>query len=142
MTSYSCALEINRYESIETTLHTIIFLWERALIRLSGWRLPKQTICGTLENAVRRGRSGKEKEWSECVQSNVRAFGIAEDWKATALEAEVLVETVKEGGRRFMAARSKEEVDAVRHHQENREATRLGKLSSHTEAWNLRSDIN
>ena len=26
------------------------------------------------------------------------------DWKATALEAEVWVETVTEGGRRFMAA--------------------------------------
>ena len=32
-------------------------------------------------------------------------FGIAGgDWKATALEAEVWVETVTEGGRRFMAA--------------------------------------
>ena len=44
------------------------------------------------------------------------------------------VETVTEGGRRFMAAWGEEEVDAARHHQENREATRLGKLLSHAEA--------
>ena len=34
------------------------------------------------------------------------------------------VETVTEGGRRFMAAWRKEEVDAARHRQEKREATR------------------
>ena len=37
------------------------------------------------EGAVRRGRGGKEKEWDDCVQSDIRAFGIAGDWKATAL---------------------------------------------------------
>ena len=55
------------------------------------------------------------------------------DWKATALKVEVWVEAVTEGGRRFMATWRKEEVDAARHRQEKREATRLGKLS-HTEA--------
>ena len=25
---------------------------------------------------VRRGRGGKEKEWTDCVQSDIRAFGI------------------------------------------------------------------
>ena len=44
------------------------------------------------------------KEWTDCVQSDIRAFGIAGNWKATALKAEVWVETVAEGGRRFMAA--------------------------------------
>ena len=39
--------------------------------------------------------------------------GIAGDWKATALETEVWVETVTEGGRRFMAAWRKESVDAA-----------------------------
>ena len=62
------------------------------------------------------------------------AFGITGDWKATALEAEVWVETVAEGGRRFMAAWRKEEVDAARHRQEKREAARLGKSLSPTEA--------
>ena len=47
------------------------------------------------------------------------------------------VETVTEGGRRFMVAWRKEEVDAARHRQERREATRLGKLLSHTEAQNF-----
>ena len=39
-----------------------------------------------------------------CVQSDVQAFGIAGDWKATALEAEMWLEPFTEGGRRFMAA--------------------------------------
>ena len=72
------------------------------------------------------------KEWTDCVQSDIRAFGIAEDWKATALKAEVWVETVTEGGRRFVAAWRKEEVDAARHRQEKREATRLENLLSQT----------
>ena len=83
---------------------------------------------GNLEGAGRRGRDGKEKEWTDCVQSDIRVFGIAGDWKATALKAEVWVETVTEGGRRFMAAWRKEEVDAARHRQETRKATRLGNL--------------
>ena len=62
-------------------------------------------MFGNLEGAVRRGRGGKEKEWTDCVQSNVGAFDIAGDWKATALEVEVWVETIMEGGRKFMAAR-------------------------------------
>ena len=87
---------------------------------------------GNLEGAVRRGRGGKEKEWTDCVQSDIRTFGIAGDWKAMALNAEVWVETFTEGGRRFMAAWRKEEVDAARHRQEKREATRLGTLLSQT----------
>ena len=50
----------------------------------------------------------------------------------TALKAEVWVKTVTEVGRRFMAAWRKEEVGAARHRQEEREATRLGKLLSQT----------
>ena len=60
-------------------------------------------------------------------------------WHSVELEsdgvkAEVWVEAVTEGGRRFMAAWRQEEEDATRHRQEKREATRLGKLQSHTEA--------
>ena len=51
-----------------------------------------------------------------------------------ALKAEVWVEAVAEGSRRFMAAWREDEQDAARHRQEKREATRLGKLQSHTEA--------
>ena len=99
-----------------------------------GGRLPRRIVLGSLEGAVRRGRSGKEKEWTDCVQSDIRAFDIAGDWKTTALEADVWVETVAEGGRSFMAAWSKVEVGAARHRHEKREATRLGKLLSHTDA--------
>ena len=53
---------------------------------------------------------------------------LAGDRKATALKAEVWIETVTEGGRRFMAAWRKEEVDAARYRQKKREATRLGKF--------------
>ena len=85
--------------------------------------------------AVRRGRGGKEKEWTDCVQSDIRAFGITGDWETMAVKAEVCVEAVTKGGRRFMAAWRQEEEDAAsRRRQEKREATRLGKLQSHTEA--------
>ena len=53
------------------------------------------------------------------------------------LKAQLWVEAVAEGGRRFMAAWREEEEDAARHRQEKREATRLGKLQSHTEAQNF-----
>ena len=94
---------------------------------MSGGRLPKRIVFGNLEGAARRGQGRKEKEWTDCVQSDIRAFGITGDWKTTALEAEVWVETVTEGRRRFMAAWRKEEVYAARHRQEKREATRLEK---------------
>ena len=132
MTSYNRALGITGCESIETTLRTRRLLWAGMFLRMSGGRLPKRIVFGKLEGAVRRGHGGKEKEWTDCVQSDIRAFGIAGEWKATALKAEVWVETVTEGGRRFMAAWRKEEVDAARHRQEKREATRLGNLLSQT----------
>ena len=84
---------------------------------MSGGRLPKQIMFGNLEGAVRRGRGGKEKEWADCVRSDVQVFGIAGDWKATALEVEVWVETATDGGRRLMVTCRKEEVDAARHRQ-------------------------
>ena len=71
---------------------------------MNSGRLPKRIVFGNLEGAVRRGRDGKEKEWTHCVQSDIRAFGIAREWKAMAFKAEVWVDTVTEGGRGFMAA--------------------------------------
>ena len=85
MTSYNRALEITRCESIETTLRTRRLLWAGTLLRMSGGRL----LFGNLEGAVRRGRGGKEKEWTDCVQSDIWAFGITGDWKTMALKAEV-----------------------------------------------------
>ena len=134
MTSYNRALEITRCESIETTFRTRRLLWAGTLLRMSGGRLPKRIMFGNLEGAVRRGRGGKEREWTDCVQSDIRAFGITGDCKTMALKVEVWVEAVTEGGRRFMAAWREEEEDAARHRQEKRDATRLGKLQSHTGA--------
>ena len=62
MTSYNRALEMMRCESIETTLRTRKLLRARALIRMSGGRLPKRLVFGNLVGAVQRGRGGKEKE--------------------------------------------------------------------------------
>ena len=98
ITSYNRALEITRCESIDTTFRTRRLLWAGTLIRMSGGWLPKRIAFGNLEGAVRRGRGGKEKEWTDCVQSDIRAFGIAGDWKATALKTEVWVEMVTDGG--------------------------------------------
>ena len=44
--------------------------------------------------------------------SDVRAFCIAGDWKATVLTTEVWVDTVTQGERRFMTVIMKEEIDA------------------------------
>ena len=60
------------------------FLWAGVLIRMSCRRLSKRVVFGNLEGAVCRGQGGKKKEWTDCVQSDIRAFGIAGDWKATA----------------------------------------------------------
>ena len=58
---------------------------------MSGGWLPNRIVFGNLEGSVRRGRGRKEKEeWTDCVQSDIRAFGIAGDWKATALKTEVV----------------------------------------------------
>ena len=100
---------------------------------MSGGRLPKRIVFGNLEGAARRGRGGKEEEWTDCVQSDIRTLGMVGDWKSMALKAEVWIDTVTEGGRRFMAAWSKEEADADRHRQKKREATRLRRSLSHTE---------
>ena len=99
---------------------------------MNGGRLPKRNIFGNLEGAVRRGQGGMEKEWTDCVQSDIQAFGIPGHWKAMALKAEVWVKAVTEAGRRFMAAWRKEEEDAAGHRQK-REATRPVKFLSYTE---------
>ena len=39
-------------------------------------RLLERNISRNLEGAVRRGRSGKEKEWVDRLQSDVCAFGM------------------------------------------------------------------
>ena len=39
----------------------------------------KANRARNLEDAVRRGRGGNEKEWIDCVQSDILAFDIVED---------------------------------------------------------------
>ena len=56
---------------------------------MSWGRLRKRIMFGNLEGAVRRGRGGKVKEWTHCVQSDIRAFGITGDWRAVAFKTEV-----------------------------------------------------
>ena len=92
--------------------------------------LPQSESClGNLKGAVRRGRGGKEKEWVDCVQSDVRALVIARNWKATALETLMWVETGMESVRRFMAASRKEEVDAAKLRQEKRYTNEARKVT-------------
>ena len=83
-TSYNRVLEITGCESIETMLRTRKLLWAGALLQMSGGRMPKRIMFGNLEGAVRRGRSGNEKEWTDRVQSDIRAFGITGGWKTMA----------------------------------------------------------
>ena len=57
-------------------------------------------MFGNLEGAVRRGRGGKEKLRTDCVQSDIRAFGITGDWEMMAVKAEVWVEAVTREGKK------------------------------------------
>ena len=66
-------------------------------MRMSGGRLPKRIV-------FERTQGGNEKEWTDCVQSDIPAFGITGVWEARALKAEVWVDMITEGGRRFMVA--------------------------------------
>ena len=106
---------------------------------MSGGRLPKQSESCSETSRVQCGEDRKEKEWTDCVQSDIRAFGITVDWKARSLKAEVWVETDTEGGQRFMAAWGKEEVDAARRIAGKRERQRNWEsfYRTHTEAYHL-----
>ena len=76
---------------------------------------------------MQRGEDGAgRRESGPIAYRATPAFDIARDWKVTALEAEVGVEAVTGGGRRFMAAWRKDEVDTARYLQEKRETSRLG----------------
>ena len=51
---------------------------------MRGGQLPKRIVFGNFEGAVQRGRGGKEKEWTDCAQSDIRAFvitGIEKRWR-------------------------------------------------------------
>ena len=46
-------------------------------------RRRRQTmLCRPIDSARKRGRCGKEKEWVDCVERDVCAFGISGNWEA------------------------------------------------------------
>lgn len=70
-------------------------------------RLPKRIIMGTLEKPDRCGRRGKEKERTDCMEEDLRLFGIGhgKGWKTVALGWEMVMDR----GRAFLAAWRKDE---------------------------------
>ena len=66
-----------------------------ALVRRSGGRLPKRIVFGNLEDVVRKGRGRKEKEWTDCLQSD-------SVWPNRGMESDGIRGC--NVGRRFMAA--------------------------------------
>ena len=66
----------------------------------------------------------------DCVQSDVRRFGMAGDCKATTLEAGVCVETDTEGERRSMVSWRNEESTRLDIAWRRERRTRLRKLLS------------
>ena len=113
--SYHLALQRTGCESIETTVRTRRLLWAGALTRMDDHRLPRRIMVGALENPGRRGRGGKEREWTDCVADDLRLFGIGdgEGWKTVALDPGKWWEVVMEGGRTFMATWRTEEERAA-----------------------------
>ena len=77
------------------------------------------------------GEDGVGRRKSGPIASRATSGRLAQRGTGKRLKAEVWVETVTEGGRKFMAAWRKEKVDAARHRQK-RKATRLGNLLSQT----------
>ena len=67
-------------------------------------RLLKRNVSRNLDDAVRRGRSGKEKELVDRLQSDACAFDMESEWKRTALEAKAWNATAIERVARFMVA--------------------------------------
>ena len=43
---------------------------------MDGGRLPNRVMFGGMEGPGQRWAGGKEKEWTDCVAEDVRAFGI------------------------------------------------------------------
>ena len=98
-------------------------------MRMDARRLPRRLIMGKLDGARKRGRGGKEKEWVDCVEKDVRAFGISGDWEALSLQEDVWYNTVVEGGRRFVVAWRRIEEQASETRQEKRMEKETGNVS-------------
>ena len=97
-------------------------------MRMDALRLPRWIILGKLD-AGKKERGGKEKEWVDCVEKDVRAFDISGDWEALSLQEDVWYNTVEEGGRRFMDALRRIEEQASETSQEKRMEKETGNAS-------------
>ena len=82
-----------------------------------------------LDGARKRGRGGKEKEWVDCVEKDVRAFGILRDWDELSLQEDVWYNTIVEGGWTFMDAWRRIEEQASETRQEKRMEKETGNAS-------------
>ena len=56
--------------------------------------MTKRVMLGILERVAKRGRGGKEKDWTDYVKTDVRAFDIPRDWRRTARDAGGLEQSV------------------------------------------------
>ena len=63
----------------------------------------EEHLCVVALTSTERGTL-TERVDGLCTERHIRAFDITGDWKTMALKAEVWIEAVTEGGRRFMAA--------------------------------------
>ena len=83
-----------------------------------------------MENAGKRGPGGNEKEGTDCVEEDLRLFGITRDWNTAAAldDPGAWYSTVRDGGCRFIAAWVKEEKNASKHWQRKREAEEADKV--------------
>ena len=92
-------------------------------------RLPRRIMVRTIENPGRRGRGGKEKEWTDCVADNLGLLGIGDGkgWKTVALDPGKWWEVVMEGGRTVLATWRTEEERAAEVRRNKREAEEADK---------------
>ena len=62
------------------------------------------------------------------MEDDLRLFGVTGNWSTAALDPGVLYSTVREGGRRFMAAWVKEEENASKQWQKKKKLKRRTRL--------------
>ena len=90
---------------------------------MSDKRLPKRCLLsGRLEGAEKRGPGGQEKVWLTEVERDVKAFGIAGDWRQRATQALEWYKAVTEGAQAFMDRWRADEADKAEDRRRKREA--------------------
>ena len=82
----------------------------KALIRMDNRRLLRRIMVGTLENPGRRGRGGKEKEWTDCVADDPRLFGIGDLACHSHMTIDLASLQSRDGARRVFAGRGSKSI--------------------------------